>query len=170
MLNWKFSEGFHPTTKVWIYQSNRELNSKEVIEIENALNIFSKEWTSHKMEVKATGTVLLNRFIVLLADESLNAVGGCSIDSSVKFIRSIESHFVITLLDRTILMFESEGILKEISLHQLEENISNGTIEPTTIYFNNTVTTLDEMKNKWQQPVKDSWISSRLKNKIAITN
>lgn len=162
MINWNFAEGFHPNSKVWIYQCNRDLNIAEVTEIEKALKIFSKEWTSHKQELKATGTVLFNRFIVLIADESLNSVGGCSIDSSVKFIREIEIHFAITLLDRTKMLFESEGVMKEISLNQLEESISNGTIESETIYFNNTVTTIAEMKNKWRVPVKNSWLSSRL--------
>lgn len=163
MTNWNFAEGFHPTSKAWIYQSNRELNIAEVTEIENALKIFSKEWTSHKLQVKATGAVLRNRFIVLLADESLNAVGGCSIDSSVKFIRSVENHFSISLLDRSILLFEQNGILKEVFLPQLDEKISSGEIQPTTIYYNNTVTTLDEMQNNWQQQVKDSWMAPRLK-------
>lgn len=163
MINWNFAEGFHPTSKAWIYQSKRELTAAEANEIDNAVKAFSKEWTSHKMEVKATGAVLYNRFIVLLADETQNAVGGCSIDSSVKFIRSIENHFSISLLDRSILLFEQNGIFKEVLLAQLDEKISSGEIQPTTIYYNNTVTTLDEMKNKWQQQVKDSWMAPRLK-------
>ena len=164
MTNWNFAEGFHPTSKAWIYQSNRDLTAAEVNEIDNAVKAFSKEWTSHKMEVKATGAVLRNRFIVLLADESLNAVGGCSIDSSVKFIRSIENHFSISLLDRSILLFEEDSILKEVLLSQLDEKISSGEIQPSTIYYNNTVTTLNEMQNKWQQQVKDSWMAPRLKS------
>ncbi len=163
MINWNFAEGFQPTSKAWIYQSNRELNAAEVNEIDNAVKAFSKEWTSHKAEVKATGTVLHNRFIVLLVDESQNAVGGCSIDSSVKFIRSIENHFSISLLDRTILLFEQDGVLKEVLLPQLDEKISSREIQPSTIYYNNTVTSLNEMKSKWQQQAKDSWIAPRLK-------
>lgn len=163
MINWNFAEGFHPTSKAWVYQSNRELTASELNEIDNAIKAFSKEWTSHRAEVKATGTVLRNRFIVLLADESLNAVGGCSIDSSVKFIRSIENHFSISLLERAILLFEQDGILMEVLLPQLDEKISTGEIQSNTIYFNNTVTTLNEMKNKWQQQVKDSWMAPRLK-------
>jgi len=169
MINWNFAKGFHPATKAWIYQSNRELTAAEANEIDNAVKAFSKEWTSHKMEVKATGAVLRNRFIVLLADETQNAVGGCSIDSSVKFIRSIENHFSISLLDRSILLFEHDGIFKEVLLSQLDEKISSGEIQPTSIYYNNTVTSLDEMKNKWQQQVKDSWIATRLKQVFTST-
>lgn len=162
-MNWNFANGFHATSKVWIYQSNRELSATEVSEIDNALKMFSKEWTSHKQEVKATGVVLLNRFIVLLADESLNAVGGCSIDSSVKFIRSIENQYGINLLDRTVLLFETDGKMIEVPLNQLEKNISKGTIAIESIYFNNTVSSLDEMKNNWQVPAKNSWMSAKFK-------
>lgn len=164
MLNWNFAEGFHPTSKVWIYQSSRELNAAEVNEIENSLKLFSKEWTAHKQELKATGTVLLNRFVVLLVDESLNLASGCSIDSSVKFIRSLEIQYQISLLDRSVLLFEENGNQKEVLLSQLNEKISNNEILPATFYFNNSVTTLAEMKTYWKIPVKDSWMASRFKS------
>ncbi len=166
MLNWNFAEGFHPTSKVWIYQSSRELNATEVNEIENSLKLFSKEWTAHKQELKAIGTVLLNRFVVLMVDESLNLASGCSIDSSVKFIRGLESQYQLSLLDRSVLLFEENGNQKEVLLSQLNEKISNGEILPTTFYFNNTVTTLAEMKTNWKIPVKDSWMASKLKIEI----
>ncbi len=163
MINWEFANDFHPASKVWIYQCNRELTAAEASEIDSALLLFSKEWTSHKQELKASGVVLLNRFIVLLADESLNSVGGCSIDSSVKFIRSIENHFGISLLDRTVLLFEIAGKMHEVSINELEKYISNGTITFDSVYFNNTVTSLFEMKKNWQIPVKNSWMRSKFK-------
>lgn len=169
MFNWNFAEGFHPTSKVWIYQSSRELNAAEVNEMENSLKLFSKEWTAHKQELKATGTVLMNRFIVLMVDESLNLASGCSIDSSVKFIRSLESQYQISLLDRSVLLFEENGIQKDVLLSQLNEKISNGEILPTTFYFNNTVTILDEMKSSWKIQVKDSWMASKFKAQVVKT-
>ncbi len=169
MLNWNFTVGFHPNSKVWIYQSNRTLSDIESTEIETALKNFSKEWTAHKQELKATGKVLLNRFLILIVDESLNLASGCSIDSSVKFIREIESRFQLSLLDRSGLLFEENEKLFDLQLSQLNEKISSGEIQPTTFYFNNTVTSLNEMKNNWKIQVKDSWIASRFKNQLNKT-
>lgn len=161
MINWDFTNDFHPASKVWIYQCNRELTAGEASKIDNALLLFSKEWTSHKYELKATGMVLLNRFIILLVDESANSVGGCSIDSSVKFIRSIENQFEITLLDRTVLLFKKDDKMLEISLNELENAFANGLITFDSIYFNNTITSLSELKNNWQIQVKNSWMRTK---------
>ena len=169
MLDWNFTEGFNPSSKVWIYQSNRTLSDTESAEIEIALKNFAKEWTAHKQELKATGKVLLNRFLVLMVDESLNLASGCSIDSSVKFIREVENHFQLSLLDRSVLLFEENEKLFEAQISQLNEKISVGEIQSTTFYFNNTVTLLEEMKYNWKVQVKESWIASRLKNQLNKT-
>ena len=38
-----------------------------------------------------------NQFIILMADESIASVSGCSIDSSVGVIREIEKHLSIKM-------------------------------------------------------------------------
>ena len=166
MIDWNFTEGFHPKSKVWIYQCNRTLTETETATIESALNKFAKVWISHNEKLKAIGKVLLNRFLILIVDESLNVAGGCSIDSSVKFIREVETEFQISLLDRTLLLFEENEILKEVLLIELNETISKNEIHPNTFYFDNTVTVLDELKNKWKIEIKNSWIASRFKSEL----
>ena len=169
-FNWNFTEGFHPTSKCWIYQSNRTLTDAEATEIEIGLKNFVTEWTAHKQELKATGKVLLNRFLVLMVDESLNLASGCSIDTLVKFIREVESNFQLSLLDRSVLLFEENNQLKEILLSELNQQIATGEIQSATFYFNNTVTTLDEMKSKWMIQAKDSWFADRFNNQLHKTS
>ena len=163
MLNWNFAEGFHPTSKVWLYQCSRLLSDTEATEMETALNNFAKEWTAHKQELKAMGKVLLNRFALLMVDESVNEASGCSIDASVKTMRELENKFSITLLDRSVLLFERKNFFFEIPLQLLKENISTGKILLDDFYFDNTITTLDQLKAFWRIPVNGSWIFSRHK-------
>ena len=164
MIDWSFAEGFHLASKVWIYQSNRALTTTESEEMEKAMKIFAEEWTAHKQELKAIGKVLHNRFLILMVDESFNLTSGCSIDASVKFIRKVEINYQLSLMDRSILLFEEGENLKEVLLSELNQKISDGEILPSTFYYNNTVTTLNEMKTNWKVPVKDSWLAYRLKS------
>ena len=82
---------FAADSRVWIYQCNRAFREKEVIEINEQLLQFYEQWESHGKKVKAWAGILFNQFIVMMADEKASAlVGGCSIDSSVRIIKSIE--------------------------------------------------------------------------------
>ncbi|MCC7378435.1 MAG: hypothetical protein IT255_03650, partial [Chitinophagaceae bacterium] len=49
-----------------------------------------------------------------------------------------------------------------LPLSQLEYALTNGFINEETLYFNNTVLTLGELKNKWIIPAKASWLATRL--------
>lgn len=145
------------------------LSEAEANEMEISLDRFAKEWTAHKQELKAMGKVLLNRFALLMVDESVNEASGCSIDASVKTIREFENKFSVSLLDRSIMLFERNNSFFEIPLHQLKENISSGKIFVEDFFFDNTITSLEQLKTRWKIPVKNSWIFSRYKNSFEST-
>ncbi len=160
-MDFKFSENFSPNSKVWIYQSDRRFRAEEVAAIENELNSFSNKWTAHKMDLKATGTLLMSQFIILLVDESEHSASGCSIDTSVHFIRKLENQYGVKLLERSVLLFELGGDLIGIPLAELSNKISDGTILPETIYYNNSVSNLNELKLNWRIAAKKSWLAAK---------
>mgnify|MGYP003345907228 CR=1 FL=1 len=86
--------------RVWVYQSVRKLNLAEVITLKQRLNVFVEQWTSHKEEVAGWADILHDRFIVLMADEEQVKLGGCSIDSSVRFVKALENEFQTKFFDR----------------------------------------------------------------------
>lgn len=67
-------------SKVWIYQANRQLTLEEIGEMEQLIEGFVEKWEAHKQSVKGFGGIFYKRFIVLMADESVAEVSGCSID------------------------------------------------------------------------------------------
>ena len=79
------------TSRVWVYQSNRKLSDKEVVFIQQKLLAFCNDWKAHQTHLISSYKVLYNRFIILLVDEQQQNASGCSIDSSVKIIKEIES-------------------------------------------------------------------------------
>jgi len=159
-------ENFSPDSKVWVYQSSRLFSLSEALEIEALLNKFSAEWRSHGAEVNAYCNLFFGQFVVLMADETNVGVGGCSTDSSVRFIKELGQKFGVDFFDRTSMAFLVKDKIQILPLNQLQYAFDNGFIDQGTFYFNNLVQTKRELENNWVIPVKDSWLAKRLQTKV----
>ena len=148
---------FSQNSRVWVYQSDKQLNDADVIKLQIMLDNFTTSWTAHNNQLKAKAEIRYNRFIILIVDESQAGASGCSIDKSVRFMKDIEEQFGINLFDRFNLAYRSDEQIISVPRHTFEELISNKTIDANTIVFNNMVQNLTELENKWEVPFKDSW-------------
>lgn len=153
-------EGFDENSRVWIYQSNRLFTLGEAFQIEDILKAFVNSWNSHGIPVKGYANLFFGQFIVLIADERGHGVSGCSTDSSVRMIKEIERTFNVTLFDRLLLAFLVKERVQIIPMSQFAYAMQNNFIEPSCLYFNNTVQTLGELKQNWLIPVRNSWLAN----------
>lgn len=155
-------EDFHPTSKVWIYQSNRLFTLGEALDIEEMMESFVDSWNTHGAKVKGYANLFFGQFIILMADETAYGVSGCSTDSSVRLIKSIEEKFKVDMFNRMNLAFVLKGKVQLLPLSQLKYAHENNFINEETIYFNNLVQTKNELETKWLIPIKDSVLAKRL--------
>ncbi|MGN6295083.1 MAG: hypothetical protein ACTHMV_20190 [Chitinophagaceae bacterium] len=153
---------FDPQSRVWIYQSSRVFSISEALDIEEALQAFATQWKAHGSPVKGTGYLFFGQFIILMADETVTGVSGCSTDSSVRFIKEIEQRYGVNLFDRTMLSFVVKDKIQQLPLTQLPYAFQNGFLDADTLYINNTVQTREELENKWIIPVKESWLAKKM--------
>jgi len=146
--------------RVWVYPCSRALSEAEVNDITAKLESFVKDWLSHQRMVEGSGTVLNHRFIVLTADESNVDVSGCSIDSSVKFIKELERTFGLQCFERTHLYFLNEGgTVDTVDFRDIKEAWENGTIHEGTLIFNLQATSIEDLKGNWMKPITNSLYS-----------
>lgn len=168
MINKDFTsfipQDFSGASRVWIYQSSRLFTISEALEIEVLLNEFIAGWNAHGAPVKGYGNLFFGQFLVLMADETTTEVSGCSTDSSVRLIKQIEKQFGVSMFDRQSLAFIVKEKIQLLPLAQLNYAFENNFIEADTLYFNNLVTTKDQLLNEWIVPVKNSWLSKRIKS------
>jgi ABC-type uncharacterized transport system ATPase subunit len=153
---------FSGTSRVWIYQANRPFNEREALEINEQLHQFATQWLSHGTPVKGWGQLLFNQVIVLMADESATGVSGCSTDSSVRIIKSLERQYEVNLFDRLLLGFVVKDKIELLPMGQVSYAFEKGFINEDTLYLNNTVLTKAEMEQHWLIPVKSSWVMKKL--------
>lgn len=154
-------DNFSSNSNIWIYQASRRFTMSEALDIEDKLQQFVSTWNSHGVPVKGYANLFFGQFIVLIADGTAVRVSGCSIDSSVKIIKTISQAFHTDLFDRQLLAFIIKDKIELLPLSQLPYAISNQFITPDTLYFNNLVNTKEEFENKWIVPAKDSWLAAR---------
>ncbi|MEO5648374.1 MAG: hypothetical protein ABIR03_00460 [Ginsengibacter sp.] len=155
-------QDFDENSRVWIYQSHRSFTVNEAVHIEELLENFSKEWNSHGDSVKGYANLFFGQFIIIMADETYTKLGGCSTDSSLRLIKSIEQDFQVQLLDRQLLAFIVKERIQLIPMEKINDALENKIISPDTLYFNNTILTKKELFYHWIIPIKESWLSGRI--------
>jgi hypothetical protein len=153
---------FPENARVWIYQSSRAFIEKEQHEINEQLAQFYEQWTAHGAPVKGWAKVLFGQFIIIMADETLVHVSGCSTDASVKVIKSIERQYSVNMFDRLSITFLRKGKAEMLPLNQVQYAIDKGFIDGDTYLFNNVVYTKAELLERWLIPIKKSWLAERV--------
>jgi regulator of protease activity HflC (stomatin/prohibitin superfamily) len=144
-------------TRVWIYQSSRELSDAEAAEIRQKADAFAEKWTAHGKAMRAAIEVLYNRFIVVFADERQAMASGCSIDSSVRFIKQLEGDYNIALLDRMNIAYKEGDKVQGVHLTRFREMLAQGLLDENTVVFNNLVSNKADFDKGWEVPLKESW-------------
>lgn len=144
-------------SRVWIYQSNRKLSEQDVEEIRVLGNQFIQSWATHGKDLEAAFEVFYDQFLVLFVDESKVAASGCSIDSSVHFIKQIEEKYNIDCFDRMNIAYEKEGGISMMRMPDFQSALSSGDIDSGTIVFNNLVDSKKAFIENWRVPLNKSW-------------
>jgi len=143
-------------SKVWIYQASKPIDYETAAEIKSALYNFSMNWLSHGQVVEAYANLFHHRFIVLVADES-NHPGGCSIDSSVHFIKEIGSNYKLDFFNRMNFAYLDGTEIKSLDSESFRQAYQQKQINDDTLVFDNLVNTKQQFLSNWVLPLKDSW-------------
>jgi hypothetical protein len=144
--------------RVWIYQASRPLTEAELMDVLPRLAAFAEEWTSHGQQLAASAQFLHRQFLIIGLDEAVAGASGCSIDASVRFVRELEQHLGVDLLEKSRMAFLNDGQLRE-----LREAVAAGQITADTPYFNNTLTTKGELTASWPMPAGQTWLATYFK-------
>lgn len=150
------------SSRVWIYQSDRAFSAAEAESINAAISEFVAQWLSHKAKVIGDGRLLYDRFVVLVADEEKLQLGGCSIDSTVRFIKDLGTKYNVNFFDRFFTCYWDNGRIESSDFETFKTKLAQGLISEDTIVFNNLVRTIDGLNTQWQLPLSKSWHSKSL--------
>lgn len=146
-------------SRVWVYQANRELTPTETGIITETLKASLDTWEAHGKPLTASGKIFEHRFVVIAVDERDELPSGCSIDKSVHWLQEIGQRMNIDFFDRSLAYLDDNGHVQTIPVPKIKQAIIQETIQPTTIIFDNQVSTKAQWMNGWKIPASHSWLN-----------
>lgn len=149
---------FPDESRVWIYQADMPLPADAIPALNARIEDFAKEWTSHNKALHATGGLLHEMFLILVADESHAGASGCSIDTSVRFIRQLGELYGVDFFDRLHFAYLDEEEIRKLHRDEIHDAYERGIINDETLFFDNLVNTKGAFVTKWVSPLKETWI------------
>lgn len=146
------------SSKVWIYQSDKEFSYDELDDAREDIFHFMNEWTAHSAELDCYGNIFHRRFLALFVDESKAQASGCSIDSSVRFVEALGKKMGKNFFDRMTYAYMTEDeVIHTIQHGELPAAYESGVVNDDTFFFDNLVKNKGEFLKYWIKPLADSW-------------
>ncbi|WP_366183592.1 ABC transporter ATPase [Flavobacterium ovatum] len=152
-------ENLPEESRIWIYQSNRKFSDAEMADIETDLLAFLEGWAAHGTSLESSYQLKYNRFIILAVNPEVQAATGCSIDSSVVFIQSLEKKYNVDLLDKMNVTFKQGEHIAHKPLIDFKKMVKDKSVTENTIVFNNLINNVQEFNESWEVEAMDSWHS-----------
>ena len=146
-----------PNAKVWIYQSDSNLSSKDVELIEKEVKLFLNNWSSHNKEIESSYEIRYNRFLIIGLNENINSASGCSIDKSLNFIKNLQSILKVNFLNRLDVAYKIGNEINSISLLEFQNMIRENKLSKDSIVYNNMIDTKKLYLNNWETTIENSW-------------
>lgn len=139
-------ENLPDEARLWSYQSDRKLTATEKSWIEELLPDFLRDWAAHGAKLNAYGALLGDYHLVLVVHEDQANASGCSIDSSVRFVKHLEKELGISFFNRLKMLVDAEEPFFT-SYAELDKLPSD------SLVYNNMVMNVGEWKKSWKLPV-----------------
>jgi hypothetical protein len=136
-------------SRVWIYQSNRSFSENEKSLLNESFKEFVSSWAAHGSKLVADAVIIGDYFVALAVDEKTAMASGCSIDSSVKFIKSVGQQLNIDFFNRLKLIVKKDSEIKMIPFSDLNQYTD------WSIY-NTLVNTVEQLNSLFLIPVEES--------------
>lgn len=149
-------------SKLWIFMAERQLSGVEADVVKTFMTQFVPQWKAHSDALKAGFELIEDRFLVVVVDETPAAASGCSIDSLTRFIKEIESKTGVSFTNRMLVTYQQNSEFITNSLSDFKKKVKNGQLADDTIIYNNSVATLSDFWDNWEQPLNKSWAATLL--------
>lgn len=162
-------ESLPDTSRIWIYQADRKFILQELSAISDTLMAFSQQWSAHGIPLRSSFEIPFDQFIILAVDENSNAASGCSIDDSVRMIKTLGEKLDVELFDRTKIAFKLDSGIITVPLDELKGKYLEGLWNNQTLVVNNLISSKGELAGGWLIPAEQTWIRRYLPEKAVIS-
>jgi hypothetical protein len=146
------------SSRIWVYMSDRILSAQDLAHANDALIAFTDQWQVHGKPMRASFDIRYNHFIIIAADEQLNAASGCSIDDSVRILRTLGGELSVDFFNRNNVALMESGKLVLQPLSFVKKALQEKTLSGDALIVNTLAQTKGDLSQKWILPLSSSWL------------
>jgi hypothetical protein len=148
--------------RLWIYQAGRKLTEVEERVVTEELQVFCALWVAHGNPLNTSFKIERGQFLILAVDEGVTGASGCSIDGSVRLLKSLNDRMGIDFLSHSRVPFLIDGEVKLIPVRELKEAFTTGILGPDTPTFHMLAATKEVWERSWILSAEKTWLAQYL--------
>ncbi len=144
--------------RVWIFSAARRLTDTERTRLLGVVDAFIDQWAAHAMPLTAGRDLVYDQFLFIAVDQRAAGPSGCSIDALVRRMKALQDEMGVELVNHAPVVFRQGGTIARVPREAFAELAAAGEVGPDTTVFNNTLTSLGDVRaGRWEVPVAESW-------------
>jgi hypothetical protein len=144
---YKLFDGFSDESRVWLYTANRAITPTEAHFVQENLEHFASSWKAHSTPLKAKACLLDEYTIAFVVDQTTANASGCSVDSSVRFVKELGKELNIDFFNRLNVVVEDANGNRTLHAYRKLKDLTQST------YYNPLVDTLKALKTNWRAEI-----------------
>src|SRR5882762_5672949 len=148
--------------RLWIYQADRKLSEVEERVVTEELQVFCALWVAHGNPLNTSFKIERGQFLILAVDDGVAGASGCSIDGSVRLLKSLNDRMGIDFLSHSRVPFLIDGEVKLVPVRELKEAFSTGILGPDTPTFHMLAATKEVWERSWILSAEKTWLARYL--------
>jgi hypothetical protein len=149
-------------SRIWVYQSDAALTEEQEQMVNSTLREFCDQWVAHGDPLRTSFKIDRKHFIILGVDEDASAPSGCSIDTSVRMLKDLNTRIGVDFLDRSFVTFLINGQIQQIPVGELKKAFSDGTLGASTPAFHTLAPSKAVYERDWILPAGKTWLAKFL--------
>jgi len=144
--------------RVWIFSASRPLTAEEQTRLLAEVDRFIDQWGAHAVPLVAGRHLQYGQFLFVAVDQSTTGPSGCSVDALVRQMKTLQVEIGVELVNHAPVLFRRGSEIERVTRDEFSELVAAGDVGPHTTVFNNTLTTLSDVRaGRWEVSASNSW-------------
>lgn len=157
--------------RVWVFASDRPLANEDSQILLAEVDRFLAQWKAHGSPLRSAREWRDNRFLAVGIDPTVEQASGCSIDGLFRGLQSLELALNTRLVAGGRVFYrDKDGEPQLASRADLTALAARGVLTADTAVFDTSVTTASGWRERFEQPARESWVGSLLRQDSQASN
>jgi len=157
-------EALPDSARLWCFGADRDLTAAESDQLRESMTRFVEAWTAHDQKLAASIEWMAGRFLFVAVDEGVEQASGCSIDSLIRHLQSLEAELAVNLTYGRLVWFRTaDGSVRSMTRQDFKAFAATLEVGPMTPVFDLSLTRVGDVRDgRFEHAASESWQSRYL--------